>query len=48
MTFGKDPVLMLTVFVLTGFIISVFTFSGNTKTPLKTAEQPEYYLVDSQ
>jgi hypothetical protein len=48
MTFGKDPVLMLTVFVLTGFIISVFTFSDNTKTPLKSTDQPQYYLVDTQ
>ena len=48
MTFGKDPVLMLTAFVLTGFIISVLIFSDNTNTPLENTEQPQYYLGDTQ
>ena len=47
MTFGKDPVVQLTVFVLIGFIISIIIFSGNTKTPLDIDDQPQYFLVDT-
>lgn len=44
MTFVKDPVAKLAVFVLVGFIISVITFSDNTKTPLNIDDQPQYIL----
>ncbi|MCW8930371.1 MAG: hypothetical protein OQL19_09055 [Gammaproteobacteria bacterium] len=48
MTFGKDPVANLTAFVLIAFIISVITFSSNTKTPLNIDEQPQYSFLDSR
>ena len=48
MTFGKDPVVQLTAFVLIGFIISVITFSDNTKTPLNTDEQPLHFLTSNR
>ena len=48
MTFGKDPVVQLTAFVLIGFIISVITFSGNTKTPLDIDDQPQHSMLSSR
>ncbi len=48
MTFGKDPVVTLTAFVLIGFIISVITFSGNTETPLNVGDQPQYSFVGTR
>ncbi len=47
MTFGKDPVVQLTVFVLIGFIISLIAFSDNTKTPLNSDDQPQHFLVST-
>lgn len=48
MTFGKDPVVQLTIFVLIGFIISLITFSDNTKTPLNIDDQPQHFLISSE
>lgn len=48
MTFGKEPVVTLTAFVLIGFIISVITFSDNTNTPLSIGDQPQYSFVDTR
>ena len=48
MTFGKDPVVNLTAFVLIAFIISVIIFSSNTKTPLNVGDQPQYSFVDTR
>lgn len=45
MTFLKDPLVLLTSFVLIGFIISAVIFTGNTKSPLDIQEQPQYYPV---
>lgn len=47
-TFGKDPVVNLTAFVLIGFIISTIVFSGNTKTPLNIDDQPQYLITYTQ
>ncbi len=47
-TFKKDLVLQLTAFVLIGFIISIFIFPDNTKTPLNIGEQPQFFLSGNQ
>lgn len=48
MTFKNDPVVQLTAFVIIGFIISMVTFSDNTKTPLQYDEQPQSFLLSSK
>ncbi|NOQ79286.1 MAG: hypothetical protein GQ546_07780 [Gammaproteobacteria bacterium] len=45
MNFTRDPILLLTAFVLIGFIISTITFIENNKTPLEISEQPQHFLV---
>lgn len=45
MTFTRDPIALLTIFVLTGFIISAVIFIENTRTPLNINEQPQHLLV---
>lgn len=45
MTTLRDPIVLLTAFVLIGFIISAVTFTENTKTPLNIDEQPQHFLV---
>ncbi len=44
MTFKNDIILQLTAFVLIGFIISIFVFTDNTKTPLDIADQPQSFV----
>ncbi|GEM_PF-5979742 len=44
MTFKNDIILQLTAFVLIGFIISIFVFGDNTKTPLDIADQPQSFV----
>jgi len=48
MTFKNDLIMQLTVFVLIGFIISIFAFADNTKTPLQMDDQPQSLLLISK
>ncbi len=44
MTFKNDIILQLTAFVLIGFIISIFVFEDNMKTPLDITVQPQSFV----
>jgi len=44
-TIGKDPIVTLATLVFVGFIISAVTFSGNTKTPLNSGDQPQHSFI---
>ncbi|MCU7940620.1 MAG: hypothetical protein KZQ64_07420 [gamma proteobacterium symbiont of Bathyaustriella thionipta] len=44
---ARDPISLLTVFVLIGFIISIVVFAENTKTPLEIDDQPQHLLANN-
>ena len=48
MIFKRDPVMQLTAFVIIGVIITMVTFTDNTKTPLQNHEQPQSLLLSSK
>ncbi len=43
----QDPLIKLIIFVVIGFILSVYFFSENTSSPSKFNDQPQYFLANT-
>jgi hypothetical protein len=46
MTFKNDIIFQLAAFVIIGFIVSVFAFADNTKSPLHFDDQPQSFFIN--